>query len=169
MRAKETIKPREYVSFYQSLSKIVEEPLSWTHFKAEGELDFVSLLYIPQKAPAKLQEQFQLKQSTIKLYVRRVLIKDEFDDLMPNYLKFIRGIVDSDDLPITVSRDSISQLKMFKVLTRKLVRKSIEMISKLADTEHVDEEEDEEEETEEEILDQEEQALDSENLVTNQT
>jgi len=85
----------------------------------------------------------------MKLYVRRILIKDEIADLMPNYLRFIRGLVDSNDLPVTVSRDTISQSKMFQVLTRKLVRKSIEMISKLANPdEDADDEETEDEITE---------------------
>jgi len=92
-------------------------------------------------------EGYHGKTTGIKLYVRRVLIREEFEDLLPKYLNFIKGIVDSDSLPINVSRETLQQLKMLKVIGRKLVRKALEMIKKLAETK---EEEDEEEEEEEE-------------------
>jgi len=77
------------------------------HFKAEGEVEFTSLLYIPKKAPADLWENYNGKSASLKLYVRRVLINEEFEELVPRYLNFVKGVIDSDELPINVSRDSI--------------------------------------------------------------
>lgn len=89
------------------MSKDYEDPLNWIHFKGEGEVEFTSLLYAPKKAPHDLYENYYGKSSSLKLYVRRVLINEEFEELMPRYLNFIRGIVDSDDLPLNVNRESI--------------------------------------------------------------
>jgi len=77
------------------------------HFKAEGEVEFTSLLYIPKRAPHDLFENYYGKSAALKLYVRRVLINEEFEELIPRYLNFIKGVVDSDELPINVSRESI--------------------------------------------------------------
>jgi heat shock protein beta len=120
------------------------------HFKAEGEIEFTSLLFAPKRAPHDLFENYYGKSAALKLYVRRVLINEEFEELMPRYLNFIRGVVDSDDLPIHVSRESIQQLKMLKVMSRKLVRKALEMIKKMSEVDAVDEEDEDDDETEEE-------------------
>lgn len=93
-------------------------------------------------------DSFYGKSNSLKLYVRRVLINEEFDELMPRYLSFIKGVIDSDDLPLNVSRESLSQLKMMKVISRKLVRKALEMIKKLASESDEEEEEEEEEDDE---------------------
>jgi heat shock protein beta len=127
------------------LTRDYDDPFSWIHFRAEGEVEFTSLLFIPKKAPHDQFENYYGPSSSLKLYVRRVLINEEFEDLMPRYLSFIKGVVDSDELPINVSRETISQLKMLKVISRKLVKKALEMIRKMADYEDDDEEEDEEE------------------------
>ena len=140
-RSKEDITEDEYNNFYKTITKDPENPLAYTHFRAEGEIDFKSILYIPASAPFDLFENYYGKSSALKLYVRRVLITEEFEDLMPRYLNFIKGVVDSDDLPLNVSREQLQQLKMLKVMSKKLIRKAIEMVRKLAEDE--DEEEDE--------------------------
>jgi heat shock protein 90kDa beta len=107
MREKADISEREYADFYKTITKDTNEPLSHTHFSAEGEIEFKSILYMPAEAPSDLFENYYGSSSALKLYVRRVLITEEFDELMPRYLNFIKGIVDSDDLPLNVSRESL--------------------------------------------------------------
>jgi len=106
-KAKEDIKDEDYTKFYKTFTKDYDDPMSWIHFKAEGEVDFTGLLYISKKAPHDMFNDYNSKSSAIKLYVRRVLINEEFEDLMPRYLNFIKGVVDSDELPINVSREQI--------------------------------------------------------------
>lgn len=163
-RSKDEITDEEYYSFYKTITKDPEDPLAFTHFRAEGEIDFKSILYIPASAPFDLFENYYGKSSALKLYVRRVLITEEFEDLMPRYLNFIKGVVDSDDLPLNVSREQLQQLKMLKVMSKKLVRKAIEMVRKLAEEEDEEEEDDEDdydyEEAEELDADEEEDAED---------
>jgi len=137
------------MNFYKTITKDPAEPLAYTHFRAEGEIDFKSILYVPSTAPFDLFENYYGKSSALKLYVRRVLITEEFEDLMPRYLNFIKGVVDSDDLPLNVSREQLQQLKMLKVMSKKLIRKSIEMIRKLAEEEDEDEEDDDDDDYEE--------------------
>ncbi|XP_037946056.1 endoplasmin [Teleopsis dalmanni] len=121
----------EYNEFYKSLTKDSTEPLTQTHFVAEGEVTFKSLLYIPKVQPSESFNRYGTKSDNIKLYVRRVFITDEFNDMMPNYLNFIRGVVDSDDLPLNVSRETLQQHKLIKVIKKKLVRKVLDMIKKI--------------------------------------
>ncbi|KAM8703948.1 hypothetical protein ACLKA7_008556 [Drosophila subpalustris] len=121
----------EYNAFYKSLTKDSSEPLTQTHFIAEGEVTFKSLLYIPKVQPSESFNRYGTKSDNIKLYVRRVFITDEFNDMMPNYLSFIRGVVDSDDLPLNVSRENLQQHKLIKVIKKKLVRKVLDMIKKI--------------------------------------
>ena len=142
MREKSDIEEREYNDFYKTIAKDHQDPLSVTHFSAEGEIEFKSILYIPKEAPYDLFENYYGKSSALKLYVRRVLITEEFEELMPRYLNFIKGVVDSDDLPLNVSREQLQLMKMIKVMSKKLVRKAIEMIRQLAEEE--DEEDDDE-------------------------
>jgi len=148
-RSKEEITEEEYMSFYKTITKDPEEPLAYTHFRAEGEIDFKSILYVPSAAPMDLFENYYGKSSALKLYVRRVLITEEFEDLMPRYLNFVKGVVDSDDLPLNVSREQLQQMKMLKVMSKKLIRKSIEMVRKLAEEEDEDEYDDDEDDYEE--------------------
>ncbi|XP_055849038.1 endoplasmin [Episyrphus balteatus] len=122
---------KEYTEFYKSLTKDTSEPLAQTHFVAEGEVTFKSLLYIPKVQPSESFNRYGTKSDNIKLYVRRVFITDEFNDMMPNYLSFIRGVVDSDDLPLNVSRETLQQHKLIKVIKKKLIRKVLDMIKKL--------------------------------------
>lgn len=156
LRDKSEITDDEYNNFYKTISKDHENPLAYTHFTAEGEIEFKSILYIPSQAPYDLFENYYGRSAALKLYVRRVLITEEFEELMPRYLNFIKGVVDSDDLPLNVSREQLQQLKMIKVMSKKLVRKAIEMIRALAEDEEEEEDEDEDEENEEENAKEEE-------------
>merc|ERR1711871_917558 len=137
------ITDEEYKSFYQSLTKDFGEPLTHTHFSAEGEVEFKSILYIPKEEPYDLYQDYYKKQSNLKLYVRRVMITDEFDELLPRYLGFIKGVVDSDSLPLNVSREILQQNKVLKAIGKKMTRKALAMIKSMADAEKKDEDEDE--------------------------
>ncbi|XP_028045502.1 endoplasmin isoform X2 [Monomorium pharaonis] len=122
---------KEYIEFYKTLTKDNQEPLAKTHFIAEGEVTFKSVLFIPKVQPSDSFNRYGTKSDNIKLYVRRVFITDKFTDMMPNYLSFIRGIVDSDDLPLNVSRENLQQHKLIKVIKKKLIRKVLDMIKKI--------------------------------------
>merc|ERR1712187_693091 len=128
---------------YKAVSKDYLEPLASTHFNAEGEIDFKSILFIPKKAPMDMLDNYWTKRSEIKLYVRRVLVADKFEELLPRYLNFVRGVVDSDDLPLNVSREALQQNKIMKVITKKLVRKVLELLKKLAKDSGDDDDEEE--------------------------
>ena len=105
----EEIEDEEYIKFYKSISNDHQEPLDWIHFKAEGSIQFTALLFIPKSAPFSFMQQQNPddKESSLKLYVRRVLISEEFSELLPKYFSFIKGVVDSDDLPLNVSRETL--------------------------------------------------------------
>jgi heat shock protein beta len=145
LRPKDEITQREYFDFYKTIKKDAEDPLAYSHFTAEGEIEFRSILYVPSSAPFDLFDNYYGKSAAIKLYVRRVLITEEFEDLMPKYLNFITGVVDSDDLPLNVSREQLQQMKMIKVMSKKLVRKAIDMIKELADQQYEYEDDEDEE------------------------
>jgi heat shock protein beta len=144
LRPKQEIEDREYKDFYKTITKDSEDPLAYSHFSAEGEIEFKAILYIPRTAPYNLFEDYYGVSSEIKLYVRRVLITEEFTDLMPKYLNFVKGVVDSDDLPLNVSREQLQQMKMIKVMSKKLVRKTIDMLTDLADESYEEVDEDDE-------------------------
>eukprot|EP00051_Salpingoeca_urceolata_P035572 m.30427 g.30427 ORF g.30427 m.30427 type:complete len:837 (-) comp9433_c0_seq1:60-2570(-) len=130
-RTPKDVEDEEYKKFYQAFSKDSKDPTGWIHFTAEGEVTFRAILFIPPEAPAGFFSEYGRHATNIKMYVRRVFITDEFDDMMPKYLSFIRGVVDSDDLPLNVSRETLQQHKLLKVIKKKLVRKALEMIKKL--------------------------------------
>merc|ERR1719310_2361932 len=134
----------------KSISKDYLDPLAYTHFNAEGEIEFKSILFLPKKAPMDMMDNYWTKKAEVKLFVRRVLVAEKFEDLLPRYLNFVRGVVDSDDLPLNVSREQLQQNKIMKVISKKLVRKVLELMKKLAKEEDDDDEEkeDEEEKTE---------------------
>lgn len=146
-RSKSDITEEEYTNFYHALANNeYESPLTHTHFSAEGEIDFKSILYIPESAPYGLYEDYYQKKSSLRLYVRRVLINDKFEDFIPNYLHFVKGLVDSHDLPLNVNREQLQKSKIMKVISKKLTRKVLEMIKKMAEKSEPEDEEDEEEE-----------------------
>ncbi|XP_052750532.1 endoplasmin [Galleria mellonella] len=130
------VKEEEYTQFYKSLTKDSSPPLAKAHFVAEGEVTFRALLFVPRVQPADSFNRYGTKTDHIKLYVRRVFITDEFNELMPNYLAFIQGIVDSDDLPLNVSRETLQQHKLVKIIKKKLVRKALDMLKKIPDDEY---------------------------------
>lgn len=134
MRKSGDVGDDEYEDFYKSVTKDTEKPLAHVHFSAEGEVSFKSILYIPKRSPNDMFQNYGKVIENIKLYVRRVFITDDFHDMMPKYLAFIRGIVDSDDLPLNVSRENLQQHKLLKVIKKKLVRKVLDMIKKLEGT-----------------------------------
>lgn len=121
----------EYDEFYKSITRDHQAPIARTHFTAEGELTFKSLLFVPKVQPTESFNKYGSKNDNIKLYVKRVFISDDFNDLMPSYLSFVRGVVDSDDLPLNVGRETLQQHKLLKVIKKKLVRKTLDMIKKI--------------------------------------
>merc|ERR1712137_199889 len=145
LRSKEDVTDDEYNEFYKGISKDYLDPLAYTHFNAEGEIEFKSILFLPKKAPFDMMDNYWTKRSEVKLYVRRVLVAEKFDDLLPRYLNFVRGVVDSDDLPLNVSREQLQQNKIMKVISKKLVRKVLELMKKLAKEEDSGEDDEDEE------------------------
>lgn len=125
----------EYQNFYKSITDDHNDALTWSHFKAEGEIEFKSILFVPSKAPMDMYDNYHKQKTGLRLYVRKVLITDEFDELLPAYLSFIKGVIDSDDLPLNVSRETLQQHKVLKVMGKKIVRKALEMLRKLANQE----------------------------------
>merc|ERR1711887_422909 len=138
------------------ISKDYLDPLAYTHFNAEGEIEFKSILFLPKKAPFDMMDNYWTKKSEVKLFVRRVLVAEKFEELLPRYLNFVRGIVDSDDLPLNVSREQLQQNKIMKVISKKLVRKVLELMKKLAKEEDSGDDDEEEKEEKEEKKDDEE-------------
>lgn len=104
LKSKSEISKSEYREFYKNVFKDTSDPLTWSHFKTEGDVDFTGLMYIPERAPYDQFEKFYDKKNEVKLFVRRVLVNDKFEDLLPKYLNFIKAIVDSDNLPLNVDR-----------------------------------------------------------------
>ena len=126
------IETAEYNNFYKSITKDTNGPLTHTHFVAEGEVTFKSLLFVPVNQKTEdFQKYGTHEYQNIKLYVRRVFITEDFQDMMPSYLSFVKGVVDSDDLPLNVSRETLQQHKLLKVIKKKLVRKTLDMIKKI--------------------------------------
>merc|ERR1712223_2195271 len=148
LRSKEEVTEEEYREFYKSISKDYLDPLAYTHFNAEGEIEFKSILYLPKKAPFDMMDNYHTKKSEVKLFVRRVLVADKFEELLPKYLNFVRGVVDSDDLPLNVSREQLQQNKIMKVISKKLVRKVLELMKKLSKDEESGDDDDDDEKKE---------------------
>jgi len=158
LRTPSEISEEEYQEFYKSFTKSTDEYLTKVHFKAEGQIEFSSLLFIPKTAPYGLYDNYYTNNAKLSLYVRRVLVADEFQDFLPRYLSFVRGMVDSNDLPLNVNREQLQKNKIMKVISKKLIRKALDMMHRMSEAE--EEEEDEDDEDEEDDTDEEKKASD---------
>lgn len=133
MRRAAEVSDDEYAEFYKSISRDYQAPMARSHFAAEGEVEFRSVLFVPRELPFELtQNMFNEQARALKLYVKRVFISDKFDELIPRWLSFIKGMVDSEDLPLNVSREILQQSRVARIIGKRVVRKSVDMFKEIA-------------------------------------
>ncbi|PIA63327.1 hypothetical protein AQUCO_00200977v1 [Aquilegia coerulea] len=137
MRSPKEVEKEDYQEFYKKAFNEFLDPLAYTHFTTEGEVEFRSVLYIPGMAPLNNEDMVNPKTKNIRLYVKRVFISDDFDgELFPRYLSFVKGVVDSNDLPLNVSREILQESRIVRIMRKRLVRKTFDMIQDIADSEN---------------------------------
>jgi len=134
LRNPEVVNESEYTEFYKTTFKAFDEPLTTTHFKVEGQIEFRALLFIPSTMPFELtRDMFSPEGKAMRLYVKRVFINDKFDDLIPRWLTFARGVIDSEDLPLNVGREILQKSRTLKIIRKRVVRKVLDTIDDLRD------------------------------------
>ncbi|XP_016461484.1 heat shock protein 90-5, chloroplastic [Nicotiana tabacum] len=137
MRNPKEVEKEQYQEFYKKTFNEFLDPLTYTHFTTEGEVEFRSVLYIPGMAPLNNEDVINPKTKNIRLHVKRVFISDDFDgELFPRYLSFVKGVVDSDDLPLNVSREILQESRIVRIMRKRLVRKAFDMIQDLSESEN---------------------------------
>ncbi|KAK9934898.1 hypothetical protein M0R45_022027 [Rubus argutus] len=137
MRSPKEVEKDEYNEFYKKTFNEFLDPVAYTHFTTEGEVEFRSVLYIPGMAPLNNEDIANPKTKNIRLYVKRVFISDDFDgELFPRYLSFVKGVVDSNDLPLNVSREILQESRIVRIMRKRLVRKTFDMIQELSESEN---------------------------------
>eukprot|EP00181_Compsopogon_caeruleus_P003982 CAMPEP_0184681272 /NCGR_PEP_ID=MMETSP0312-20130426/4219_1 /TAXON_ID=31354 /ORGANISM="Compsopogon coeruleus, Strain SAG 36.94" /LENGTH=782 /DNA_ID=CAMNT_0027131979 /DNA_START=202 /DNA_END=2550 /DNA_ORIENTATION=+ len=140
MRRPKEVTDEEYSEFYKTISRDFDGPLARSHFSVEGEVEFRSLIFTPKMLPFELRENmFDERGRSLKLYVKRVFISDKFEGFVPRWLTFMRGVVDSEDLPLNVSREILQQSKVLRVISKRLIRKSLDMFQDIAGRDNKDE------------------------------
>ncbi|KAF3949279.1 hypothetical protein CMV_024836 [Castanea mollissima] len=137
MRNPKEIQKDEYYEFYKKTFNEFLDPVAYTHFTTEGEVEFRSVLYIPGMGPLNNEDVVNPKTKNIRMYVKRVFISDDFDgELFPRYLSFVKGVVDSDDLPLNVSREILQESRIVRIMRKRLVRKTFDMIQDISESEN---------------------------------